>query len=276
MKKKPKTKFYVLECASEDCDAEFYLNDIPIVRRGPKLGPFYGGQSNQYLIDGCNEIAIVVNPGPTPSQALSRKSVRFPRVSIKPAKVTARLALYPFGAVVGGPDAKELMKVEWVSSSDEPTVYPKVVSCESDLGELFGSWEWESAPRLELNDPTRKEIVKFVENLHLSLAAGDPELFIDLGAPRLNDMEKAYGQDPGSKSEMLRNIMQVDVQESWWGMQALAPGQYDFRLCARDRMVEVIGKDWKPVITEEADDDGGVGSYPMLLSKIKDKWRIVR
>ena len=95
--------YYVLECSARECVAEFYLNDIPVVRRGPDLGLHFAGQSNQYLVDGRNELSVLVEPGPTPGEAISGKGGARSRREAAGAAVSAALCKYPPGATVGGP-----------------------------------------------------------------------------------------------------------------------------------------------------------------------------
>jgi hypothetical protein len=129
---------------------------------------------------------------------------------------------------------------------------------------------------MTLDDDTRQEIADFLATLHESVAAGDPEPFIDAGAVRLEEVEKAFDLKPGSKAEHVRKVTLRDAALPWWGLQPLDPGQFDLRLCAGGRLVECIDRDFQPLLKENPDDDGGVRLYDMLLAKIDDQWQIVR
>jgi hypothetical protein len=268
--------FYVLECKTSGINAEFYLNDIPIERRGKEFGNFYGGPCNQYLVDGVNEMSAIIIPGEIPSESLHSKTGR-KRIKLEEkVEVKAELSIYPFGSIVGGPDKKVLMSFDWQLESNQWMVFQKVISSRADLGKLFGEWEWQKAPRIELNSKTLKEIYKFIEELHKSLSVGDPEPFLELGALRLKDTDKAFNLIPGEKADLIRKVTLDDSEQYWWGMEDLNPEDYDLRLCANEKMVEVINKKWKPILQESPDEEGGVGTYSMCISKIDDKWQIVR
>lgn len=270
-------QYYVFECAVDNCDAEFYLNDIPVVLRKKDGGRLFGGQVNELVVDSVNEIGAVINPGIEPGTAITGIGGKRDRFAAEDAKLFAALSIYPKGAVVGGPDRKELLRIEWEADSDGlPEVFPKVVSVSQDLGPLFGEWAWESAPRITLDDDTVKEIEEFLTALQASLAEGDPELFIEESAIRLEEIEKAFELKAGAKAEHVRKVTLRDAAEPWWGMQPLDPGKFDLRLCACDRMVECVGRDFQPLLKENPDEDGGVGFYDMLLSKIDGQWQIVR
>ena len=109
----PPQTFYVFECLARGCVAEFYLNDIPIIRRGSGVGLEYGGQVNQYLVDGTNELTIVVNPGPVPGEAGSITTVDARKVATDACgtvpstmlirKMFLRASFTPFSTALGTP-----------------------------------------------------------------------------------------------------------------------------------------------------------------------------
>ncbi len=271
------TAFYVLECMADGCVAEFYLNDVPVVGRGPDLGKQYAGQSNQYLVDGLNEISILVNPGPTPSKAIHGPGGRRIRAAAPGAKASASLCRYPFGATVGGPSREELARAEWFGpAGDAPVVFPLVVTARKDLGKLAGRWEWESSERIALDAESRAGIGMLLSELRTSLDAGDPEPFIEAGRTRLAELALAYGQPPGKKERIIRKAMDDDSSQPWWGMQDLDPKQFDFRLCGRNRLVEALNADWNPCLREKPDPSSGVGLYGMMIGRSGGRWKILR
>lgn len=272
---KPEKVFYVFECTAEGCVAEFYLNDIPIVRRGPDLGQFYAGQANQYVCDGANEITIVIGTGSTPSRALAGDSPARQQIALNNARASARLARYPFGSVVGGPDAQELMRVDWDAGTDLTKYVPLVAGASADLGPIYGSWTWQSAPAVGLDSDSRNEIRDFLNLLAGTLAAGDAGPFIEAGSSRLADTERAYSLKPGERAEMIRRITAEDAAQPWWGIVPLDDSQFDLRVCGRGRLVECIGRDWLPILREKPDPEGGFGTYSMFIAKIEGAWHIV-
>lgn len=275
----PTTKdfvFYVLECEVENCDAEFYLNDIPIIRRGPALGRFFAGQSNQYLIDGVNELAIVVNPGPTPGEALVGSGRERGPLPGGEARAVAKLSTYPYGSISGGPDGRELLSLEWRATGDTPQIFPRVATARGELGTSLGTWQWQNAARLEMGELLVEEIEGFLRPLHLSLLAGSPDVLIEASQIRIAETENAYSLEPGEKERQIRTVTRQEAKTDWWGLLPLEPEQFDFRLCAHDRLVECIGKDWEPVLRENVDREGGQGTYSLFLGLIDDEWHIVR
>lgn len=274
MKDKQK-KIYVLEFQVENCDAELYFNDIPIILRGPDHGRFFKAPANHYLIDGVNEMAIIINPGETPGIAISGSFQERRRASAEGAFSIAKLMVYPYGAIAGGPSGQEIMRVEWIADDNREYAFPAVIAVQQDLGTAFGKWEWEDLDQIELNDSAKAEIADFLDALRISLEAGNPEPFIETSRPRLESAERAYGLRPGERADLIREVTKMDASKSWWGMEPLDTEQFDFRMAAKGRLVECIGKDWKPVLKEKPDPEGGVSTYSMFLGKSNGTWHII-
>jgi hypothetical protein len=63
--------FFLIEAQVKGCVAEFYLNGFALTVCSEDKGLELVQPVNQYIIDGENELAFVVKPGPIPSQAES-------------------------------------------------------------------------------------------------------------------------------------------------------------------------------------------------------------
>src|SRR4051812_3796246 len=101
--------FYILECKAEGCEAEFFLNGVPVLTRGaPRWGAFTGVPVNPLVVDGENSLEVVVRPGDVPSESRTGPFGPKQLVPCKDEFVQAKLVRYPIGAVVGGPDGFEL------------------------------------------------------------------------------------------------------------------------------------------------------------------------
>ncbi len=281
--------FYVLQCTANNCQVEFYLNDIPVALRGGHKGHFVGVPVNQYLVDRENILSIVVSPGPKPSESKTGPNgVRSPKAP--PGSALVILAKYPKGSTIGGPDGEEITSIEWPPHDDgeqdetqedqeekgDPDLFPLEIVRKFDIGKLFGSWEWQRAPRIDLDDDVRDEIVDFLKILGVALSDGDPEPFIKSSAIRLTETAKAYEKSPTDTTAVIRHGVRQDSGQKWWGIEPFDPKKLDFRLCADGRMVDCVNKDWEASLRELEDDEGGRGYYNMLVSKIGDQWQIVR
>ena len=267
---------YFLECKAVNCTAEFYLNDIPVIRRGPEFGDAFGGPVNHLVVDGRNRLEIVIGPGPTPAQALIGADGRERSQPDAEARVRIALATYPQGAVVEGPDREEIAAHEWQALDGEACFMPRVTGTDCDLGPVLGPWQWQAAERLILDEATHREAVDFILGVHSSLVIGDFERYLRLGAGRSQEVDRSYGKAPGASNGQIRNLRADCTADPFWGMAQLRPEALNLRLCGRDRLIECLTQDWRPVLEEIPDQEESVMRYPMLIGKIDGRWQILR
>ncbi|TWT46211.1 hypothetical protein RAS1_26600 [Phycisphaerae bacterium RAS1] len=275
--------FYVLEAQTSGIDAEFYINDIPIVLRGPDHGQNYAAPVNQYLLDGPNELAMVVKPGPTPSQSQTGRNGQKETFSPTSEKAWAKISSYPQKATIGGPDGTELMKVEWPIRDErksrddyQPMEYPLKIVQFRDMGQMFGSCVFQQAPKIKIDDTVKNEIYEMLEALRGSLAGGDAELYIQLQKIRLEEVARAFQTSSDERRQMVREVTRMDSQQSWWGFPSLDKEQFDLRLAARGTMVQCIDKRWDAILRENANDKNERAYYSLFVSKLEGKWVILR
>lgn len=275
--------FYVLEAQTSGIDAEFYINDIPIVLRGPNHGQHYAAPVNQYLLDGPNELSMIVRPGPIPSESQSGRNGQKETFAPTTEQAWARISSYPARATVGGPDGTELMKVEWPIRDErksrddyQPREYPLKIVQFRDMGQMFGACAWQNAPKVRIDETVRNEIFEMLDALRSSLAAGDPELYIQLQKIRLEEVARAYQTSSDERRQMVREVTRSDAQQSWWGFPPLDKEQFDLRLAGRGAMVQCIDKRWDPILRENANDKNERAYYNLFVSKLEGKWVILR
>jgi hypothetical protein len=269
--------FYVLECTAEQCVAEFYLNGIPIMRRGVEGGEFCGVQVNHLLVDGDNILELTAFPGPVPS--LSRWGEFGPRQrrgSTAAEKIKMSLRKYPFGATVGGSEAEELARLEWQGSPDDVRERAFSLQTSADLGPMHGRWSWQDAPALTLDAAEQLELSELLDGLAAAIQVGDPGPFLAASETRIQETSRAYSTDPAERRAMINRGIFVDAGAPGFTVAPLMPSDFDFRLCAEGRMVELIAKDWQPILRAGPDRQGCYSYYDMFVSRIDGAWQIVR
>lgn len=269
--------FYVLEASAEFCVAEFALNGIPIMRRGVEGGESFGVQVNHLLLDGENTLECTLFPGPVPS--LSRWGEFGPQLRVGSArhqKVKMSLRRYPFGATVGGPEAEELSRLEWNGDPGDVRTVAFTLQEKVNLGQLYGRWQWQDAPKLKLDQFDQMEIVEFLEGLHTAIQAGDPDPFIAASMVRIEEISRAYGTDPAERRAMIDRGIYVDSGAPGFRMAPLDPRIFDFRLCGGGRLVECVASDWQPILRGGPDRQGNYSFYDMFIARIGEDWQIVR
>ncbi len=270
--------FYVLECKASNCKAEFYLNDFPLATRGEAWGHFFGAPVNEYILPGINTLTLVIGPGESPGLALRGPENGRQRLSAHPqAHVSARLCTYPGGAIVGGPDGKELIAIQWHAEGDAPLFFPLVRAVTTTIESPFGPWPWQEFEPVNLDGDTQAEIAEFVQQLHLAFAGAMPEPFIEASAHRFADVERSSYLPDGDRRGEAETMLPKIMEDLTWDMQPLESLPPDLRLCAAGHMVELIAMDWKPLlrsVPEQISD--AVYYFDMLIGKTEGAWVIVR
>ena len=264
--------FYILECRVKNCVADFYLNDIPVFRRSDELGAFAAGPYHELLLAGRNELAIVVEPGDTPSTALSGGGARN-RVHRTSAMAEAKVVRYPAGVTVGDPSGELIGAARWDHLDGAgPVVFPLVRSGVFEHSPAEEPWEWEKGERLRLEPELAGIATKLVNQLRIELTLGDAETFLKVTKPRVADIARAYGNSSEDKE---RNYVEwIKLEAPKWFFEPIKPEALDFRLCGRDRLVELARRDGEPMLRCLPGADGSQTSFPLYLGKLNGEWLV--
>lgn len=262
-----------VDVEKQNCEVELYINGIPVDRLSPKESRA-SEPAHRYLIDGANEIELLISPGPTPSQA--RKGQR--ELDAKGAYAVAKLVRYPIGVYPGDASGVVLGKVQWTGQEATKEVFPKSVSVKIELGPLFGRWQWQDAEQLTLDKKTLSEISSYVEKFYAAFSASNGQEILNFARIRIDEGNKSHpGRNPTHENNLFLRDFDELKQNPHWQVTPLHPPLFDFRLCANGRMVEIINSDWKPTIRGTFDDKSEEDyEYRMFLSKIKGEWVMVR
>ena len=272
-----------LDLRVQKCIAEFYVNDIPLRRLNSAFQGFYSEVAYPYLVDGLNTISLVVTPGPTPSKA---KVIQVPNAPEDTGNVldedasskvsddsgkskTARMAVveYPVGVFAGDEDDGRLwMDVQWKFSDDPSVSFPCQVEDSRDLDRQRGMWAWQTAEPLDL-DRDRAEIQSAVTAVHHAFENGDGADLAQMAQHYLTDMGRAipaYGE-AGFKRDLIRDVNANAGRKNW--IRPIVWEEADFRLCADNRLVQIIDKNWQPSVRAIPQPDGEIYPFPFFLGK---------
>ena len=261
-----------LEINKKNCDVELYVNGIPMERSSLNQ-EFASIPVHQYLVDSTNEIELVINPGPTPSQA---RTVRR-ELDTTGVRAVARLVKYPVDAYPGDASGEVLGTVQWIGQNAKKEIFPKTVATKIELGPLFGRSQWQDAEQVILDKKTLTEISTYVEKFYAAFLASKGQELLDFAKVVLEEGDRAYpGKNPAEENAMFLKDVEERKRDKHWKVTPLRPALYDFRVCANGRMVEIINSDWKPTIRGIFENSGDEYSYNMFLSKIKGQWVMVR
>lgn len=260
----------VLEAQVRGCSAEYYVNDIPVARLSPEVARV-AVPLNHLLVSGLNTVEMLVNPGPSPSTA--RAGVRALRAT--GMRAIAQVALYPADGFPGDASAPRLLELAY-SGSDREEAFPRAVGSGVELDVPFPTWAWARAPALQLDAPTIAEATQVVAALHAALRRGQPTAVAWLKRLAAQEVASAFGESATEQEARVVQLLEVAMRSPGWALAPLTDDLFDFRLCARGRLIECVARDWDPVVRSLPDADGESIEFPMWLGRADGELRILR
>jgi hypothetical protein len=271
----PNLKAICLEAAVAGCEAEVYLNDIPLGRIGgdglSTLPDRFGMTVSDYVVNGPNRMELLLFPGDRPSRA------RAPREAVDTAGVRAwiRLAEYDPGMAIGD-GGYTLHEIYFDGDRGEMPAPISLADAVSVSSQFAAPWAWEGAEPLVMTGALVGEATRFVEHVWAVMDARDVP-----GQNALSDLNVregcvAYGTDfRATRAE--HNAMLGDIfGDPTFAMRGLDHAAFDFRLCANGRLVECVGVDWRPVVRSEPDRGGTVMRVPLLIGRVQGRMAWLR
>ncbi|MFT3764621.1 MAG: hypothetical protein QM820_03750 [Minicystis sp.] len=254
------------------CTAELYVNGIPLRRNVWPVKPFVSIPVHQYLVPGDNRIELLVEPGPTPSRAREAAVMR----RMPGAAAAARLVRYEEGEFTDVEYGEQLAEVAWEGEADTDEVFAKSLGATAGLGERSGRWSWQDAAPIVLDDATRAEIAHVLGTIAQAFERGDPGPVLSLLKVRFEEGIRAYPvNDEATLTKELTAYVH-EVANEGWKVRRLEPEAFSFRLCAGDRLVELVDKDWLPSLRFFAPDDEEPYGYALMLARIEGRLVVVR
>lgn len=262
----------ILEAEVDNCDAEVYLNGVPLALLLSSRNRGAAVPVMQQLVQGDNCLTLAVNPGATPGNALAGDDWTAPHE----ARAVARLVTYPLGVFPGDPSGLEHGALRW--SGDGLEAGTRRVEGLMDWGDMWpvpaGPWAWESAPVLDL-DTTRGAVEAFIARVHAALADGDTDFMLRLTDRYIRELAVAYSLDPGQELKKSADLFSGQFAEPGWAMEPLEPDEHDLRLCAGGRLVECVRADREPILCGVPDADGGQYMFPMMVGAVGGQLRLL-
>lgn len=258
------------------CTAELWLNGVPVMRldQTPGRVPIQNFAVMQLLVPGTNMLEIVVEPGSTPSVGRTEKR----ELMFSKMWATGRLIRFEEGASGLVEEGHLLTEVNF--RWDDPTLndrmmFPKSSGMQVEMGAAFGTWGWQKAPDLVLDEALIAEARAVLDELEAALRAFDEQRFWQLTELQIKDVLRAYPalSEPAMRSELTTMI--AHIKEGKDPVFARDPENHDFRIVGGGKLLQCIDKDWTTSF-KVRDPAGDVLPYRIMLARIDGKLRVVR
>jgi hypothetical protein len=254
------------------CTAELYVNGFPLSRLAPETTHFEATAAQEFLVPGDNAIEILVEPGTRPSLARTeRRDLATPAAS-----VTARLVRYPDGVFTEAANGEILAEINWLGRP-EVAAFPQSMSRTATLGSQHGRWSWQDAPVLVLDEQLVLEARAVLDDVARTLRSGDVDAAWRATEVRVREGLRAYPSLSEAEGRAELGKVLAYYRRSADPVRPFTPERHDFRLVARDRVLQCIDLDWSASLKlENPSDPGEVVPYALFLARIDDRLQVVR
>lgn len=254
------------------CTAEIYLNGFPLSRLVPPTTYFEATAAEEYLISGENELEILIEPAPRPSQArIERRDLATPGAS-----ATARVVRYPEGAFTEPENGEILAEVNWLGRP-EVAVFPQSIARTFGLGSRSARWAWQDAPPLVLDEPLVLEARATLDEVARALRNGSVDAFWKATRVRTREGMQAYPAIREDEARAELETLLAYYRQFPDPVLPFRPERHDFRLVARDRVLHCVDDDGSASLRlKNPEDEGDIVPYPLFLARIGERLEVVR
>ena len=270
----PPQRVTILEAQVDDCDAEVYLNGIPLALLLSSRNRSVSIPVMQYLVAGDNHVLLAVNPGSTPGTAMDGPDWTAPQE----ARASFRLVSYPAGAFPGDPGGLEHLARFWTGDGQEGGTRRLEGTVDWPSSQWpcpVGPWAWESAALLVLN-ASWGHIEDFIARVHRALGAGDAGFMLQLSNIHLRELAAAYSLELAQERQTGMDVFAEEFARPDWAMEPLEPNSYDLRPCAGGRLVECVRADREPILRALPDAEGDIYFFTMFVGVVNGQLRVLR
>ena len=256
----------------QDCDAEVYVNDIPVARLLQHESAAVSLPVHPQLVQGDNHVRLLINPGPTPAEA-TRAGAGTPIA--RDASAQLRLMAVPVGQQPAEDDRGLITKVTFSAQQGRPTTAPATASATARLPVDLGPRQWQHGQRFDAITPElRDSALAFLNQVRNALQAGQARKLASLWQTKISETALAYGLQPNTQLKEFVGEWEAAARTPGFQLAPVTAAQASLRLVADGRVVDCVGKDWEPLI-RMADMSAGGMLLGLGIARIGGQWTVV-
>ena len=264
-------RLLIMRLFVQGCSAEALINDIPVGR----VGPGGGGLSlpvHEYLLDGANEVSLVINP----ACAGSKPVPALPRLAEGVVGARLRLLLPRIGQLGSELAARTVAEVVWGVPDGDVYSTPQTLTRSVFLPIKFPRWRWLDAPVVDDVDAQKPLIASFLQAIAVDLLRGDAESFLSASRLRMEELASAYQLPVVDVAAKLRSRLQL--LHATKALKIAVPHEADLllRRCAGGRLIECMSGAGGPALATLPGADGTSSCWPVRVAVVNGHCHILR
>lgn len=252
--------------------AEAWLNDMPVARV-TAASPLACVPVHEYTLSGANRWRLVIEPpaagapGPAPAMLVVADGQQAARLD---------LLLPRIGQPVSEHSARSLATLDFAPPAGERLSMPRVIEADLDLPVRFPRWRFVDAPVVEVDAALKARALAFVQELALSLDAGEAAPLVEAARLRFEEIAAAYQCPVADDVARFRSAIQRLYAAK---ALAIAPPQADafvLRRCAFGRLLECLDSKGQAVLASKPASDGMARCWPLRLAVVEGRFHVLR
>lgn len=250
------------------CHAEALLNGVPVARVGPTQS-LARLPVHEYTLQGGNELELVVQPAP--AAGFGVEPTAEPQLSDGKAWATLRLLLPRVGSVAHPANARTLAQIDWAPPAQQVYEAPVSLPRRVELPISFPRWRWVDAPPIEDTPTLKAEVARYLLDIAIGLAQGNPEPLIQASRLRLEELAQAYQRPLADDVARLRAHVQALHAAEPLTPPLPSPATLLLRPVAEARLVECLAADGLPALRSPRG-AGGWAYWPLRLARVEGQF----
>lgn len=260
-------RLLVVKLDVAECEAEAWLNGIPVARAGVEDASVRVAV-NEFTLAGENQLMLRVWPlAPGAPEQAPAEVVASGRASAR-----LRLLLPRVGHAADEATARSLGEQAWAPPEGTRHPAPQDLACMLPLPVAFPRWRWQDAPVVPPGAVTPEAACDHLQTLAQALAEGNPDPWLAATRWRTEELAAAYQRDPREDLRRLR--------EQWVGLHEagslrwlpMKPADLVLRRIAGGRLLECLDVSGAPFLRTLPDDQGRTLALPMRLAWVEGRF----
>jgi hypothetical protein len=265
-------RLLVLKLDVVDCDAEAWLNGIPVARadagRPRAIVPVH-----EYALAGANRLELVIWPVQVTLQdAVAPAPPPLPCVANGRLSARVRLLLPRMGNAADETSARTLAQLDWAPAEGLAYDAPFKLSQEATLSVAFPRWRWLDAPPVAVDAALRQQAVTWVQQLAESLSRGETEAFLAATRLRTEELSVAYRRNAADEFQRMRDYLReaFEVRRPAW--LPMSADSFVLRSIAGGRLLECLDVGGLPMLRTEPDETGVTLALPLRVAAVEGRF----
>lgn len=252
---------YFLDIDIGYCDAGVFLNGAPIMRTTAKQTLRCSPPVSPWVIDGENTLEITIEGDGTGDESHIGVSLS----SGEPGSIPEPGTSSVHACVDWSPQAGSM-----------PGNGPVALTTRAALTHPWGTWAWQTAPLLTLDDAAASDLTGFLQTLHAGLAEHRLDPLITASRIKLEEVGRCFDITPAAiKQQMQAGIRRLfDTPEC--SLAPLDTAGPVIRPCCDGRLVQPLTPAGKPVLHLVGPDGKIAWFLDLFIARIDGAFCIVR